>query len=101
MAVVEMREPVALCRAKFGDMGEKPKPQILGTDIAQKVAVERFILRLGAADHDVFATAGRLVPFTCADLFVRHAAYANRAVDLISIHASRPCCLAEFALWSA
>jgi hypothetical protein len=66
-------ELVAFGSAKFADARKKPKPQIFGADIMQKVRIEGFVCGFGTANHDALATARRFVQLTCASVFVRHA----------------------------
>jgi len=66
VAMVELFELLDFRGAEFGDMGKKPKPQILGRHVAQEVGIERHVFRSRRPDRDALAAARRLMQFAQA-----------------------------------
>jgi len=52
--------------AQFRHMGKEPQPQVLRRHVAQKVGIERHVMRLCRADQHALAAARRLVQFAHA-----------------------------------
>ena len=56
-----MAELIDLRGAELGNVRKKPKPQILGADVGQKIRVQRHVFRPHPADQHALAAASRFV----------------------------------------
>src|SRR5262245_16255133 len=88
---VEMGELLPLRGAELGNIGEKPKPQILGANVGEQVSVQWYIFRPRPPDQPALATAARLVQVAPPKLallrLLRHRRDAHPRV-LLSLNAS-------------
>ena len=68
-----MAELVDLRGAELGDIRKKPKPQILGADVGEKIPVQSHVLRSGPADQHALAATDPLVQLArLKGVLVRH-----------------------------
>ena len=71
--VVEMGELIDLRGAELGNVRKKPKSQILGADVGQKIPVQRHVFGPRPTDQHALAARNRFVQFARAKVaLVRH-----------------------------